>query len=250
MQRYFVENEQMTDSTVTIIGDDVKHMAKVMRMNCGDEFIASNLSQRVVQCKITQIYDDRIIATILAEKDDLTELPVKVTMIQGLPKGDKLDYIIQKGTELGATRFIPYQSVRSIVKWDAKKSAKKIERLQKIAKEAAEQSHRSILPTVEPVVSLAQLLQLSKDADVKIVAYEEEGRGQEHRQLNQALSQLTEGSELFVLIGPEGGLTDAEISTLTKAGFLTCSLGPRILRTETAPLYVLSAVSYHFEIMR
>lgn len=250
MQRYFVKNEQMTDSSVTITGDDVKHISKVMRMNCGDEFIACNLSGRVVQCKIAEMTDDRIVATILYEKDDLTELPIHVTIAQGLPKGDKLDYIIQKGTELGASRFIPFQAARSVVKWDAKKSAKKIERLQKIAKEAAEQSHRSILPSVEPVASFAGLLQLSKNEDVRIVAYEEEGRGQNHHRLYEALSRLTTGGSLFVLIGPEGGLTSVEIAELEQAGFLACSLGPRILRTETAALYVLSAVSYHFEIMR
>lgn len=250
MQRYFVKNEQMTNSAVTITGDDVKHIAKVMRMNCGDEFIACNLSNRVVQCKITEINADTIVATIVGEKNERTELPIHVTIAQGLPKGDKLDYIIQKGTELGASRFIPFQAARSVVKWDAKKSAKKIERLQKIAKEAAEQSHRSMLPTIESVASLAQLLQSSKDADVRIVAYEEEGRGQNHQRLYEALSQLSIEGSLFVLIGPEGGFSRSEIAELEQAGFISCSLGPRILRTETAPLYVLAAVSYHFEIMR
>ncbi|WP_096201317.1 16S rRNA (uracil(1498)-N(3))-methyltransferase [Bacillus sp. FJAT-45350] len=250
MQRYFINKEQMVDEQVVINGDDVKHISRVMRMGIGDKIICSDGESRVVNCEIASISEEEIVATILSDITNNSELSVHITIAQGLPKGDKLEYVVQKGTELGASSFIPVSLSRSIVKWDKKKEGKKIERLSKIAKEAAEQSHRSYLPTVEQTMSLAELLSVNQQYDVKIVAYEESAKEGEHLGLGRALNSLKPGDKALVLVGPEGGLSEEEVNKLDEAGFIRASFGPRILRTETAPLYFLSAVSYHFEILR
>lgn len=250
MQRYFIMPEQIKDNYVEIVGDDVKHISRVMRMTAGNQIICSNNNDKVLLCEIVSVTPDIVKASIIRELDTMVELPIKVTIAQGLPKGDKLDLIIQKGTELGAGSFIPFSSSRSVVKWDEKKQEKKLERLQKIAKEAAEQAHRNVIPTVRPLHSLKQLIAEGTHYDVALFAYEEAGRTANHHAFNEVLTTASRGSSLLVLIGPEGGFSLEEARNLQEAGFVPCSLGPRILRTETAGLYVLSAVSYHFELMR
>ncbi|MGO4887238.1 16S rRNA (uracil(1498)-N(3))-methyltransferase [Anaerobacillus sp. MEB173] len=249
MQRYFVTKENMTDSSVLITGEDVNHIARVMRMQVGDEIICSDNERRTAICQIISIDSDSVSAKVMKWESNNSELPIAVTIAQGMPKGDKLEYVVQKGTELGAVQFIPFAAARSIVKWDQKKAVKKIERIQKIAKEAAEQSHRERIPFITVPMDVQQLLDKSQSFDVKIVAYEEQAKAGEMQQLAKAFAKLNRGSSLLVVIGPEGGLTEDEVKTLEEHGFLSCSFGPRILRTETAALYVLSALSYQFELM-
>jgi 16S rRNA (uracil1498-N3)-methyltransferase len=251
MQRYFVTPEQMTESTVSISGDDVKHIAKVMRMTPGDQVICSDNRERVAKCEITQVNELSIELSILEWMTSETELPIPVTVAQGLPKHDKLEMIVQKGTELGANEFLPFQASRSIVKWDAKKSKKKTERLQKIIKEAAEQSHRNRMPVCKEPVTLKELISHSDAYTIKIVAYEEDAKQNETSNLAELMKNAdVQKDRMLIVIGPEGGLSDDEIDLLQNAGFITCGLGPRILRTETAPLYLLSAVSYQLELLR
>jgi 16S rRNA (uracil1498-N3)-methyltransferase len=250
MQRYFVAKEQMTEQHVQIKGDDIKHILRVMRMDVGDEIICSNNDSRTVKCCISSTTDKEIIADIIEEIEPNTELPVHVTIVQGLPKGDKLELIVQKGTELGASGFIPYAAERSIVKWDQKKANKKVERLEKIAKEAAEQSYRERIPVVHNIFSLAHLKKKLTSYDAVILAYEEIAKSGEQAQLGKTLTALSPGSSILIIIGPEGGITEDEAAQLTEAGAIACGFGPRILRTETASLYALSVISYHFELMR
>ena len=250
MQRYFVNKERFLADEVTIVGDDVKHIQRVLRMDVGENIICSNNDTRVAVCKITAISSEEVKASIQEELQISNELPVQVTIAQGLPKGDKLDYIIQKGTELGATRFIPLSLSRSIVKWDENKEGKKVGRLEKIAKEAAEQSHRSRIPEVERSTSLMEMIKNSANYDHKIFAYEESAKIGQHEGLSDVLNNIKTGESLLVIIGPEGGLSKEEVELLENNGFIRTSFGPRILRTETAPLYLLSAVSYHLELLR
>ncbi|OLO38873.1 16S rRNA (uracil(1498)-N(3))-methyltransferase [Alkalihalophilus pseudofirmus] len=250
MQRYFVAKEQMNDHMVLIHGEDVKHITRVMRMTEGDQIICSNNTDRVCLCEIDRFEDDQIVALIVEDLPSDSELPVFVTIAQALPKGDKLDYVIQKGTELGAAQFIPVQGDRSIVKWDGKKEDKRLERLSKIAKEAAEQSHRSRIPSIDSLHSIDQLIARKKEFDYVLFAYEEEGKSGQHKKLANVLAEAKNGVSLLFLVGPEGGFSAAEAKKLTGAGFIPCSLGPRILRAETAPMYILSAISYYFELER
>jgi 16S rRNA (uracil1498-N3)-methyltransferase len=249
MQRYFVKNEQFTDNKAVVTGDDARHIARVMRMSKGDEVICCNEKSQSALCEIEDISDDEVNLRVVEWLDEAKELPIEVTIANGLPKGDKLELVIQKGTELGASAFIPFMAARSIVKWDSKKGAKKVDRWRKIAKEAAEQAHRTKVPEVLEPASLRELLQKSKAYDYKIVAYEEEAKLGEKSNLASVLSNIKQGQSLLVVIGPEGGLSDNEVESFKNSGFVTCGFGPRILRTETAPLYVLAAVSYHTELM-
>lgn len=249
MQRYFVPKEQFNDNAVTIKSDDYHHIVKVLRMSIGDEVIAVLSDQGSARVKIDNITNEEVLTTVIEWLNEDKELPVHVTIVSGLPKGDKLEYIIQKGTELGASSFIPFIADRSIVKWDVKKAAKKVERLQKIAKEAAEQSHRTIVPHVEMPLTINQLIDQARSFDVLLIAYEEEAKQNESSVLSKTLQSINPGASVIVVFGPEGGLTESEVERLKGAGFTPCGLGPRILRTETAPLYVLSAVSYQLELM-
>lgn len=250
MQRYFLENKNINGSTVKIIGDDFHHITRVMRMEPGEEIITVNEDGLAGIAKIAEITNEAVVGTVIEWKNEESELPIKVAIVSGLPKGDKLEYIVQKGTELGATEFIPFIAARSVVKWDHKKASKKIERLQKIAKEAAEQSHRSILPTVQEPMTVAQLIQYAEKFDFKLIAFEEEAKRGEKAQLAKVLTAVQSGQSILFVFGPEGGLTIEEVNKLSNAGFIACGLGPRILRTETAPLYALAAVSYQVELLR
>lgn len=248
MQRYFVSDQSLQDDVVFISGDDARHIAKVMRMKEGAEIVCCFQDGRSALCALVETSSEMVKADIVKWLDESNELPVKVTIASGLPKGDKLEYIVQKGTELGASEFIPFVAGRSIVKWDEKKGKKKVERLEKIAKEAAEQSYRNVLPSISSPISFKQLIEKSKEYDVCIVAYEEEGKESRHTGLKESFSSLEPSGKLLAVFGPEGGLSEEEVEKLTEAGFIRCSLGPRILRTETAPLYLLSTVSYQFEL--
>lgn len=248
MQRYFVK--ECVGEQFIITGEDHHHITRVMRLKDNDQILCTTLDGRSAVCSIAEITGENVIANVVKWVEGTSELPIKVTIASGLPKGDKLEWVIQKGTELGADKFIPFTAARSVVKWDEKKSAKKVERWQKIAKEAAEQSHRSHIPVVEHPNSLKLLLEASIKFDYKLIAYEEDAKQGEVSILANVLEKMQEGQSLIIVFGPEGGLTEEEVSLLRENGFMSCGLGPRILRTETAPLYVLSAVSYHFELMR
>jgi 16S rRNA (uracil1498-N3)-methyltransferase len=246
LQRYFLETPFDEGGHAFISGDDGKHIAKVMRMEIGDRLIAVDNEEAFIS-EITHIRPEGV--TVKKTDDSLpsNEMEVKVTIACGLPKGDKLDLIVQKGTELGMSSIIPFEAERSIVKWDSKKGDKKVERLRKIAKEAAEQCHRTIIPEIVAPMSFKQLLQESRNYDIRFFADEEDAKGTDPNRIADRLKNVYHKQTVFVVFGPEGGLSRREAEEMRSADFLSVSLGPRILRTETAPLYFLSAMSYEFE---
>nr|WP_263325676.1 16S rRNA (uracil(1498)-N(3))-methyltransferase [Neobacillus sp. Marseille-Q6967] len=249
MQRYFVK-QRANEHGFVINGEDRHHIIKVMRMDIGSKMICVDADGKAAICKIAEITDEQVVADVVQWIDETTELPILVTIASGLPKGDKLEWIIQKGTEMGAQEFLPFTAKRSIVKWDEKKAAKKVERWQKIAKEAAEQSHRNFLPEVGSPVNFNELLDRSKQFTYKLAAFEDESRNGETSILSATLQKMKKGESLLIVFGPEGGLAEEEVIALKDYDFSLCGLGPRILRTETAPLYALGAISYHFELLR
>lgn len=249
MQRYFIPEENWNNEKASIV-EDAHHIIRVMRHKLGDEVICVHPDNRAAICVITAIEDNLVKVEIQSWLDEKKELPLEVTIAQGLPKGDKLELILQKGTELGASSFLPFQAGRSIVKWDKQKAVKKIERLEKIAKEASEQSHRTRIPAILQFKSFNEMLVCSKDYDLCIFAYEEEAKGERSKGLSEILKETTVHQKILACIGPEGGFTLEEAKALQDHGFLPVRLGPRILRTETAPLYLLSCISYHFEELR
>ncbi|MFE6167608.1 16S rRNA (uracil(1498)-N(3))-methyltransferase [Viridibacillus arvi] len=245
MQRYFI-NESFDNQLAIISGEDAHHITKVMRMRVGDEIIVVHNGEATIS-RILNFTEDGVHVEKTDNVMPSPELPIKVTIACGLPKGDKLDLIVQKSTELGMYSLLPFEAERSIVKWDGKKGKKKQERLQKIAKEAAEQSHRTHIPTIEEPVSFSQLLKKVPEFDAVFLADEEDAKQLERTRFADQLKKVYDYKSILVIFGPEGGISRKEATALQGLGCQCISLGPRILRAETAPLYVLSAISYEFE---
>ena len=245
MQKYFITTKNL--SSGVILGDDAYQIQTVLRYKGGEKIMVSD-SNKTYYAKINTVTKDEVTFEILEEKAGNTELPVFVSIFQGYPKGDKMEEIIKHGTELGAKEIIPTFMKRSIVKLEEKKINSKLERFRKIAKEAAEQSYRDSIPNI-PSVPYLKTLDFSS-FDVKIVCYEESAKNGELKAFKSIISNLSENMRVACVIGPEGGIDDAELEYLKALGFIPCALGPRILRTETAVFYILSAISYEMELKK
>ncbi|SFL81182.1 16S rRNA (uracil1498-N3)-methyltransferase [Gracilibacillus orientalis] len=250
MQRYFIEKDNWYDDKIQIVADDYHHIVHVMRMEEGDTLIANRHDGQSAISRIKRIHETVVEAIVEKWLHEESESPINITIVQGLPKGDKWELILQKGTELGAAHFIPFQADRSVVKWDHKKLKKKLPRWQKIVKEASEQAHRTKIPQVDSVITMTELINESVSYDFKFFAYEEATREYKSFKLHNYFSKIQEGQSVIICIGPEGGFSDKEANDLKNEGFQAIRLGPRILRTETAPLFVLANLSYYFEEMR
>jgi 16S rRNA (uracil1498-N3)-methyltransferase len=245
MQRYFLPPEQFQQNIVKIMGDDAHHLHRVMRADSGDKVICSNGLDREVLVQITHIDKAVVTAEVIEELPMAAEPNVQVWIAQSLPKGDKMEIVIQKGTEIGAARFLPFLSERTVVQYDAKKEAKRTERWQKIAKEAAEQAHRNRVPQVDAVLSWKDLLKAAKQGQVDAawICYEKENGQHLKDAIKQSTTNNSNGTYLFA-VGPEGGFTEKEIQQAEEAGFQSVSLGKRILRTETAAMVGLTCLLY------
>ncbi len=196
-------------------------------------------------CCVSAYEEERAVLDILKELDSDTELPSRIVLFQGLPKGDKMEMIVQKAVELGAYSIAPFAAKRSVVRLDEKKAAKKQARWQAIAKGAAEQSGRSIIPEVKSILTFTEALEASKELDVLLIPYElEEGM----KETARIIEAIRPGQSVGIFIGPEGGFEEEEVELAKKAGASAVSLGKRILRTETAGLMALSVLIYKFEI--
>ncbi|RSJ10234.1 Ribosomal RNA small subunit methyltransferase E [Streptococcus intermedius] len=247
MQQYFIKGNPQSTLVVTD-KDTAKHMFSVMRLKEGDQ--------------VTLVFDDGVkrlaqvldpsqqSLAILEELADNTELPVQVTIASGFPKGDKLEFITQKATELGACALWAFPADWSVAKWDGKKLAKKSEKLEKIAQGAAEQSKRNLIPEVKLFDKKADFLAQLGQFNTIVVAYEEAAKEGEAATLLQTVKGLAKGDKLLFIFGPEGGLSPDEIVAFRQAGAVSAGLGPRILRAETAPLYALSTVSVLTELIQ
>lgn len=235
MFQFFVEPEQIEAEKVTIVGSDVNHIRNVLRMKPGEQVRISDNYGSDYLCEITEITADKIELRI-TEACANTELPVKITLFQGLPKSDKMEWIIQKAVEFGANEIVPVAMKNCVVKLDEKKAAAKQKRWQAIAESAAKQSKRSIIPQIGEVISFSEAAARAKDMDVKLVPYENQ-RGMAHTR--EVLRKIEKGSQVAVFIGPEGGFASSEIQQVREDMELI-SLGNRILRTETAGMAVLA----------
>ncbi|MDN6639390.1 MAG: 16S rRNA (uracil(1498)-N(3))-methyltransferase [Tetragenococcus sp.] len=249
MQRYFTDEIYEQKSTYLLSGETYHHITHVMRMKEDDLFYLVFSNQVTIQARITSITDQKVYVKEVAKERQEKELPLSITIACGYPKGDKFDWIVQKATELGATDFIGFPAKTSIVKWDQKKLAKKQQRLTKIAQEAAEQSQRSFIPEVTLLAKEKEFLTLFSQFDYILVAYEEAAKQDETASLAKLLQEVQPKSRILAIFGPEGGFLPEEVATFKQNQAVLCGLGPRILRAETAPLYLLSAVSYHLELL-
>lgn len=246
MQKFFVEGNQIENNIIYIQGTDVNHISNVLRLDKKEKIQICNkntLENYIVE--IEEIQKEKIITNIVEKLQTTVEPNVEIHLYQGLPKADKMELIIQKTTELGIYKIIPIDMTRCVVKLDEKDTKKKIERWQKIAEGAAKQSKRDIIPKIENKVKLKDLTDKIKEYDIFIVAYEEETT----KTLKQVLKKLENKNnyKIGILIGPEGGIDSKEIEILKENGAVITTLGKRILRTETAPIAMVSNILYELE---
>ncbi len=245
MHQFFVEPEQIQGKQIVITGSDVNHIKNVLRMKAGEEISVSNGSDgKEYRCGIEELREEEIICELRFVKEEGVELPSKIFLFQGLPKGDKMELIIQKAVELGVFEIIPVASKRAVVKLDKKKAENKTTRWQKIAEAAAGQSKRRIIPQVKEIMSFREALNYSKCASRRIIPYE---LAEDIKKTRQIFDNLKPGEDIAVFIGPEGGFGNDEIEEAVREGAVPITLGKRILRTETAGMTVLSILMYHLE---
>ena len=245
MYRFFVEPSQIQDKRIIITGSDVNHIKNVLRMKIGEEIAISNgTDNREYRCGIEEYTEHEVICTLRFVKEDGVELPSKIYLFQGLPKADKMEWIIQKAIELGVYEVIPVAAKRCVVKLDEKKSAAKVSRWQGIAQAAAKQSKRGVIPAVHDVVSMREAIEYARNMDVKLIPYE---LAKDMQHTKTAIEAVKAGESVAVFIGPEGGFEEGEIQAALEAGIEPVTLGRRILRTETAGLTVLSWLMYQLE---
>ena len=247
MYKFFVSEEQIQNGEIKVIGDDLNHIRNVLRLKESDEILLCNRNNGVnYNTKINEINKEFIKCKIISEESGCSECNVRVDIFQGLPKFDKMEFIIQKSVELGVNNIYPLELERCIVKIDDKSKVKKIERWQKIAEVAAKQSKRDRIPEIKNIIDLEKVCKNIGNYDKIIVAYENETKNT----LKDELKKLDRNKELNIgiIIGPEGGLTEEEVNKLITCGAKVVTLGKRILRTETASLVILSDIGYEFEL--
>lgn len=245
MYQFFVEPAQISGGRVLICGADVNHIKNVLRMRAGEEISVSNgVDGREYRCGILSLEEDRVVCELRFVKEDGVELPSRITLFQGLPKGDKMELIVQKAVELGAYQVVPVAARRCVVKLDQKKAAAKTARWQQIAEAAAKQSRRAVIPRVAAPLPFARAVEMAAGMDVKLIPYE---LAEDMERTRRLMESLAPGQEVAVFIGPEGGFDESEIALALERGIEPVTLGKRILRTETAGLTVLSWIMYMLE---
>lgn len=237
MTRFFVEPQQLREERITLTGENARH-ARVLRLKEGETLLLCDGAGQECLCRVED--GAELTFSVLRRYRSETEAAVRVSVYMALPKADKLEHVIQKATELGAYEIVAFPSARCVSRPDEKSLAKKLERWQKIAQSAAEQSGRGRIPEVLTLPSFAAAVERAAGADLGLLLYENE----HGRTLRESLDS-TDYATVSLLTGPEGGLEEAEVAQAQQAGLQICTLGRRILRCETAPLCALSAVMFH-----
>lgn len=243
MHQFFVDDSQIGREFITITGQDVNHIKNVLRMKTGEKIRVSNQAGRDFFCLISEVTEEFVQADILKEEAASTELPGKIYLFQGIPKGDRMETVIEKAVELGVYEIIPVAMRYCVVKLDARKEAAKLRKWQALCETAAKQSKRSRIPKVHPVMSYKEAVNYARQCDVRLVPYEnEEGM----KATKDALEQMDKGQSVSIMIGPEGGFSKEEIE-LVREDMQVISLGKRILRTDTAAITAMSLVMMEME---
>ncbi len=242
MFQFFVEPGQITAQEAEITGGDVNHIRNVLRMKAGEQVRISDQQGQDFLCRIEKLEESRILLRI-QEKCQGTEPPIKITLFQGLPKGDKMELVVQKGVELGVSEIVPVAMQNCVVKLDQKRAEHKRARWQAIAESAAKQSKRSLVPVVRPVCTFSEAAAYARELDVRLFPYEQE-RGMAHTR--EVLQKVKKGDSVGIFIGPEGGFSAGEVESI-RHEMEIISLGNRILRTETAGLAGLAMLLYEVE---
>lgn len=244
MPRFYVDCCSAFESTIEITGEDVNHIKNVLRLKPGDKITISDNAGTDYECVIQSINSDKVIAGIEDMKRNASELDTRIVLFQGMPKSDKLEFIIQKAVELGVSEIVPVMTQRTVVKLDAKKEAKRLERYNSIALAAAKQSGRGIIPVVSSFMTFSKAVEYSRSLSMNIIPYEN-AKGIEHSR--RVIADITGKDSLGIFIGPEGGFAESEVELAVSAGASCITLGNRILRTETAGLAALSIIMFNIE---
>ncbi len=243
MPRFFVDDAAAAETSVCVTGPDARHIARSLRMAVGDEITVCTPSGRELLCRLTRIRDDACEAQVLSAREAAGEPPAAIRLYVAYPKGDKLETVVQKATELGAIRVTPFTSSYVVRKPRPEKVPAETERLNRIAAEAAKQCRRGVIPTVTPPLTFDGMLAEAGDADLALFCYEGEGTTP-----LPAVLPDTPPRTISVVIGSEGGFSEAEAEEAKRAGFALVGLGKRILRCETAPLFALSCLAFRYEL--
>jgi len=241
---FFVGPEQICENRAVINGPDVNHIRNVLRIKPGEKVLLNTGSDWDYLCEIREIGKEEIILSVVSENQSVRELPAKITLFQGLPKSDKMEWIIQKSVELGVSEIVPVLTRRVVVKWDDKKSAVKQKHWQGISEAAAKQSGRNRIPEVSVPIDFRSALNEMQKYKVRLIPYE---LAEDSEKTRKIISGICPGDSAAVFIGPEGGFEEEEISRAREAGIIPVTLGKRILRTETAGLVVLSLLMMQLE---
>lgn len=241
MHKFFVPIDNFYNEKVIIEGDDVKHIYKVLRLEEGQEILINDLHGKEYRCKLIDVNKKEVTANIIEEVSISKESPIEISLFQGLPKSAKMDLIVQKNTELGVSHITPIITKRVIVKTELKEY-KKLDRWNRIALEACKQCKRSLIPTIEEPLEFDDLLAKLNEFDLVLVPYENaENHGIKYVMNNIGIKCVR---SVAIIIGPEGGFEEDEIELLRENGSYVITLGPRILRTETAGFTAVSLISY------
>lgn len=249
MPKFFVNQEQVNEEKIKIIGNDVNHIKNVLREKVGNKLTICNTDNRKdYLCEILKIEEDYIECKIKEKLANDVESNVRVTIMQGLPKADKMELIIQKSVELGGYDITPIEMKRCVVKLNEKDKQKKIQRWQKISEVAAKQCGRNIIPNINSVINIKNVCNSIEEYDIVLVAYENEKEVTIKQELKKIKEKYNkEEIKIAVIIGPEGGIAPEEVKILQANGAIPITLGKRILRTETVALNVLSVIMYELE---
>lgn len=253
MHHFFVEAHQVGTGTIRILGGDVNHMKNVLRMKAGEEVSVSDGAGQTYLCQVEAFEEEAVSLKIIEHQAADAELSSRLVLFQCLPKGDKMELIVQKAVELGAAAVVPVASRRCVVKLDKKKEENKRKRWQAIAESAAKQSGRGVVPKVYPLCGFPEALELSKELDVRLIPYEcaqkllEDGQESAMDKTRKLLAGIQRGRSVGIFIGPEGGLEKDEVAAACQSGVQPVTLGKRILRTETAGLCILSVLMFQLE---
>lgn len=253
MYHFFVEPSQVRGNFISILGGDVNHMKNVLRMKAGEAVVISDGFGHEYLCLAEEFLENEVRCVIQEARQAVSELPSRIVLFQCLPKGDKMELIIQKAVELGAAAIVPVKSKRCVVKLEAKKEEARRKRWQAIAESAAKQSGRAAVPCVEPFLDFSQAVLRAEELDVRLIPYEcadellSDDISGAMEKTRQTLSDIRKGQSIGIFIGPEGGLEKSEVKAAMEAGAKPISLGKRILRTETAGLCILSVLMFQLE---
>ncbi len=248
MPRFFVRREQISQNDnvkqIKIVGDDAHHIARSLRMATGEKITICDMQGLIYDCTLNAITDDEVLAIVDSESPSDTEPKIYIKLYQAIPKGDKLESIIQKSIECGVSEIIPFSSERCIAKIDKKDAPRKAQRHNKIAESASKQSGRGIIPVVREALTFNEAMLDAQNADLVIFCYE----GDNTISLKEILRENKDAKTISLIIGAEGGFSLKEVERAIQIGAKIACLGKRILRCETAPTFALSCIAYESEL--